>query len=138
MYACIKHGFNKKVCNPCNGKAKSTGAALSGDIHLTFPDQGWVRINEAFHAAAEESQLNTGHAVDYFVTHTVTNSLPTADFKPTNKSAESLFRCGHVQGIEVCSTDKHSLMKAKCIPEMRKYRIYVVQMALAVDSFNIV
>ena len=67
----------------------------------------------------------------YFVTRTVTDSLPAADFKSMNKSAESLFRCGHVQGIEVCSTDKHLLVKAKCIPDMRKDRVHVVQMALA-------
>ena len=29
-------------------------------------------------------------------------------------------------------------MKAKCIPEMRKDRVYFVQMAMAMDSFDVV
>ena len=105
---------------------------------MVYPEQGWLLITEAFSTAAEVPQFNTGHIVAYFVTRTVTDSLPASDFKSVNKSAEGLFRCGHVQAIQVCSTEKHLFVKAKCIPEMRNDRVYLVQMALTMDGFDVV
>ena len=43
--------------------------------------------------------------VTYFVTRTVKDLLQAADFKFVNKSAENLFRCGHVQNIESTAVD---------------------------------
>ena len=137
MNACIKHGFDKKVCNPYGGHPSGTFPSSSTDVELVYPEEGWLPITEAFSTAAEVPQFNTGHIVAYFVTRTVTDSLPAADFKSVNKSAEGLFRCGHVQAIQVCSTDKCLFVKAKCIPEMRNDRVYFVQMTLSMDSFDV-
>ena len=46
--------------------------------------------------------------------------------------------CGHVQAIQVCSVDKHLFVKAKCISKLRNDRVYCVQMALTMDSFDAV
>ena len=73
----------------------------------------------------------------YFVSRTVADKLPAADFKAINKSAESLFHCGHVQAIQVCSTDDYLFVRANCIPEMRKDRVYHVRMALSEDGYNV-
>ena len=54
-----------------------------------------------------------GHIVTYFVTRTVCDSLPTVDLKSINKSAENLFRCGHVQEIAVCTTTSFVFVKAQ-------------------------
>ena len=72
------------------------------------------------HLCTEVPQFNMEHTVVYFITCTVTDSLPAADFKSVNKSMESLFHCGHAQAIQVGSADKHLFVKANCIPEMRK------------------
>ena len=78
------------------------------------------------------------HIVAYFVTRTVTDSLPRSGFKYVNKSAQGLFRCGHVQAIQVCSTEKHLFVKAKCIPGLRNDRVCLVQMVLTMDAYDVV
>ena len=78
-----------------------------------------------------------GHIVTYFVTRTVCDSLPATDLKSINKSADNLFRCGHVQEIVVCTTTSLLFLRAKCVPEMRKDRIYKLGLALQADSFDI-
>ena len=52
-------------------------------------DQGWEVITRTLPTASMVPQFNTGHIVAYFVTRTVSDNLPAADFKSTNKSAES-------------------------------------------------
>ena len=43
--------------------------------------------------------------VSYFVTRTVKDHLPAEDFKAINKSAENLFRCGHIQMLQSVAKD---------------------------------
>ena len=76
-------------------------------------------------------QFNTSHIVAYFATRTVNDCLPAADFKSVNKSAENLFWCGHVQSIQVCSTETHLYVRANCLPEMKKDGVYHVCMCMA-------
>ena len=64
--------------------------------------------------------FNNGNIMAYFVTRSVIDGLPSADFKSINSSAENLFRCGHVQCIEVCKTATALYIQASCLPEMRK------------------
>lgn len=65
------------------------------------------------------------------------DGLPATDLKSVSKSAENLFRCGHVQEVMVCATKNCTFVKAKCIPEMRKDRVYKLGLALEVESFDI-
>ena len=66
MNACIKHGFDKKVCNPYEGSPSGTCPASSTNIELVYLEQGWLLITEAFSIAAEIPQFNTRHTVAYF------------------------------------------------------------------------
>ena len=76
--------------------------------------------------------------VAYFVTRTVKDLLPAGDFKSVNKSAENLFRCGHVQNIESTAVDNILYFKSNCLPEMRKDRVYCVRLALQSSSYDII
>ena len=59
----------------------------------------------------------------YFVTRTAIDGLQCGDFK-SDESAMNLFRCGHVQQIEVGTTSDELLLQAKCLPEIKKDRVY--------------
>ena len=82
--------------------------------------------------------LKTCNIVTYFVSRSVQDGLPAGDFKAINKSAEYLFRCGHVQHIKYCSTPDITFIKADCLPEMRKDRTYKIVIGLEKSSFDIV
>ena len=81
--------------------------------------------------------FNMSHTVAYFVTRTVKDFLPAGDFKSVNKSAENLFRCGHVQNIQSVSVNNILYIKSTCLPEMQKDCVYCVQMALESSSSDI-
>ena len=74
-----------------------------------------------------------------FITRTADDGLPASDFKSVNSSALSLFRCGHVQNIQVCHeiTSTNIFIQADCLPEMKKDRMYKIQMQLEEASFDI-
>ena len=146
MYLCrvnayIKYGLDKDVCNPYGG-ATPTDPSGSASIGTTpqpsYPEQGWIAIASAFHTTMEVPKFNDAHIVAYFVTRTVADGLPASDFKSINNSGENLFLCGHVQAIQVCRTDEYFYVKANCIPEMRKDRIYLLHMALQCNGYDIV
>ena len=80
--------------------------------------------------AAEVPGFNIGHIVSYFVTRSVIDGLPSADFKSINSSAENLFKCGHIQRVEVCQTTTALYIRALCLPEMRKDRVYHLKLIL--------
>ena len=73
-----------------------------------------------------------------FVTRSVADNLPAGDFKSINHSAENLFRCGHVQGMQVCSSTTFIYIKAICLPEMKKDRVYKLNLAMCTESYDIV
>ena len=50
--------------------------------------------------------------------------------KSVSKSAENLFRCGHVQAIEVATVDASLYIKSNCLPETRKDWVYCIEMQL--------
>ena len=106
-------------------------------LGLLYPEQGWMIITAAFNSPVEVPQFNMGHIVAYFVTRTVSDNLPAADFKSVNKSSEFLSRCGHIQSVEVCSSADYLYVKAICLPQMRKDKDYKVHMALRTDGYDI-
>ena len=64
------------------------------------------------------------------MTRSVVDGLPSGDFKSINSSAENLFRCGHIQGIEICLNASAIYIQASCLPEMRKDRVYSLSFVL--------
>ena len=64
--------------------------------------------------------------------------MPAGDFKSINESASNLYRCGHVQEIQVCLHENSNLcIRAKCLPEMRKDRVYLLEMILDESSYDV-
>ena len=64
------------------------------------------------------------------MTRQVSDGLLAADFKSLNSNAEFLYRCGHVQSIQVVHTSTQLFLKASCLPEMRKDRVYSLYLIL--------
>ena len=128
--ACVKYGWDK---------SESKGDRLvSPEVEIKYPDSGWLALNDRCTLSDSWPEFNMSHIVTYFVTQRVNDSLPAGDFKSMNNSAENLFRCGHVQNIQLVTVDDRLFVKAECLPEMRKDRVYCVQMALQCSSSDIV
>ena len=75
--------------------------------------------------------------ISYFVSRTAVNGLASGDVKSINKSAKYVYDCGHVQAMEVGYTSASIHLRATCIPEMRKDRVYKVLMTLDCKTYNI-
>ena len=75
--------------------------------------------------------------ISYFVSRTATDGLPAGDIKSINKAAKHLYDCGHVQNVEVGYTNAAIFLRAICHPEMRKDRIYNLQMSIDKNNFDI-
>ena len=67
-----------------------------------MPTDGWKPITEAF-CVTTIPDFNHGHILAYFVIRSVIDGLPSGDYNSVSSSAIYLFKCGHVQKIEVCS-----------------------------------
>ena len=100
---------------------------------LTVPTNGWVDICSAYKSPNEVPEFNYSQIITYFVTRTVSDVLPVSDFKSSNVSADNLFKCGHVQNIQVNSTSESLLVKWDCLPEMRKDCVYKLIIHLGSD-----
>ena len=105
-------------------------------LAIVLPDV-WHNIKLAYKSPVDVPQFNNAQIVSYFVTRTVSDGLQAGDFKSVNQSAVNLFRCGHVQQIEVSSLESKLFVRAKCLPEMRKDRVYKVLISLSTDTTDI-
>ena len=120
---------NRVTCLQCN---------LSTEI--TFPESGWEDIRKAFSKAAvlPQFEFNMSHIVAYFGTRLARDSKAATDLKSINKSAEGLYKCGHVQSIQVSTDSQFIYIKSKCLPEMRKDRVYLLRVALKSEEYDVV
>ncbi len=141
----IKYGWDKNIVNPFEFASHSKDSKDSKEVspgltqHLMIPTNNWISILKVFKNTSDLPKFNNGHIVSYFVTRSVIDGVPSGDFKSINSSVENLFRCGHVQNIEVNTTDSTLLfLKASCLPEMRKDRIYSLNLALNNKLYDIV
>ena len=75
--------------------------------------------------------------MSYFVTRCLKDTLPAGDFESVSKSADNLFRCGHVQAIKVATVDGSLYIKPNCLPEMRKDQVYCILMQLNKITYDI-
>lgn len=131
--ACIKYGWNKT-----ENSVKEV-VTTTTSIEPKYPENGWNSLTDlAALGRSLSADFNMSHIVAYFVTRTVKDSLPAGDFKSINKSAENLFRCGHVQNIQLASVTGILYIKSNCLPEMRRDRVYCVRMALRGSSCDII
>ena len=60
----------------------------------------WQPLKEIVDSQHPLLMFSNSQIITYFVTRTSTDSLPANDLKAINKSAQSLFKCGHVQDIQ--------------------------------------
>ena len=131
MNACIKYGWNET-------ESKENPVVANPGVQLKYPEDGWISLIDALGPQSDFCpNFNMSHTVAYFVTRTVKDFLPAGDFKSVNKSAENLFRCGHVQNIQSVSVNNILYIKSTCLPEMQKDCVYCVQMALESSSSDI-
>ena len=87
----------------------------------TESPRDWQLLKLAFtgNSPDELFAFNNAYIINYFVVQTTVDGKPANDTKAMNSSALALFRCGHVQDIEVCY-DNHLCLRASCLPEMRE------------------
>ena len=96
-----------------------------------------MNIKNAYSKPEDVLSFNHGHMISYFVSRTAADGLPSGDIKSINTSAKHLYDCGHVQSIEVGSTNDSMYVRATCIPEMRKDRVYQLMMSLNLKTSDI-
>ena len=103
------------------------------------PTDGWQPLKEAFIGkdSHEVFSFTNAQIINYFVVRTAVVGKPAADMKAINSSAMNLFPCGLIQDIRVCC-EKYMVIQAKCVPEMRKDRIYKLILFLDVEISDIV
>ena len=130
--AYIEYGWSNELVDPDKPDLPDTQS--DGECEsLTFPTNGWVDIRSAYKSPNEVPEFNYSQIITYFVTRTVSDGLPVSDFKSSNVSADNLFKCGHVQNIQVNSTSELLLVKGDCLPEMRKDCVYKLIIHLGSD-----
>ena len=96
----------------------------------------WQPLKEIVDSQHPLLMFSNSQIITYFVTRTSTDSLPVNDLKAINKSAQNLFKCGHVQDIKVAN-DKHLYIQSKFIPKMKKNHIYKINLLLDKETLNI-
>ena len=122
--------INPDGCNTCATSSSEPSAALSFN-------GTWVNIKNAYSKPEDVPSFNHGHMISYFVSRTAADGLPSGDIKSMNTAAKHLYDCGHVQSIEVGSTNDTMYIRATCIPEMRKDRVYKLLLSLNLKTFDI-
>jgi len=101
----IEYGSSNELVDP----DKLDFSDIQSDIKreaLTVPTIGLVDICSAYQSPSEVPEFNYSHIITYFATRTVSDGLPASDFKSSNASADNLFKCGHIQNIQVSSTSE--------------------------------
>ena len=93
----------------------------------------WRPISSAFSKPEDVPEFSYGQMIGYFITKTVKDGLPAGDFKGMNKKVMNLFRCGHVQHIEISCEETSLNTRA----EMKKDSLYKIKMSLALPACDI-
>ena len=140
MNAYIKNGWAGAITDP-DGIVKATTSKTSTSCVSDIPGTEahvWKPLKEC--VAHKDSHplvtFSNSQIITYFVTRTAVDGLPANDLKAINTSAQHLFKCGHVQDIKFMITG-HLAFQAKCIPAMRKDRIYKLSLLLDKDTLDV-
>ena len=132
MNAYLTFGENSKSESQSN---HATCLQCNLSTEITFPESGWKDIRKA---VLPQFEFNMSHIVAYFVTRLASDGKVANDFKSINKSAEGLYKCGHVQNVQVLTDSQFIYIKSKCLPEMRKDRVYLMIVALKSKEYDVV
>ena len=124
--AYTRNGWTNDIIDP-DGKftSQQSGVSLSTcDRGLPDIDANavWKPLKEAF-LPSNPVNFTNAEIVNYFVLRSTIDGMPASDVKGMSKSALNLFQCGISKKSQFLPQD-HVCIKANCIPEMRKDRIY--------------
>lgn len=139
VQAFIANGWANRVVDPDKYAQCSSGRAEPLHIMNVPQNLDWEKLQEAFTRtdANEMISFSNANIINYFLVRTAIDGMPSSDVKAINTSALNMFRCGHVQDIMI-GYDKHIYIQAKCLPEMRKDRIYKVVLCMDANVFDVV
>jgi len=98
-------------------------------MELTSPvsDSSWSKISED---PFKMWTFTNENLTDYFVFSNEKDGLEKQDWKSLNAGGYKLFAEGHVQDIYVCTKTEECLVKASCLPEMKKDTTYLLSIIL--------
>lgn len=75
--------------------------------------------------------------IEYFIYRNDSDGLERQDWKNLNSGGYKLFKEGHVQGLSASLSGNICCIKGKCLPEMKKDRVYELQMCINTDSSSV-
>ena len=94
----------------------------------------FIPLESAAGAALFPEDFCMADADDYFIHRKVTDMQgrvgDAKDLKSISKHAKPLFKCGHVQKLQVCARGGAAFVGAKCLPEMKQDTVYHLQLVL--------
>ena len=130
----ISKGWDKNITDPENGR-QSCNKVQKQNAKLQLPSGGRRVLK-----SGDSSGLAFchGHMITYFVDCQVCDQRPAGDMRSISEHAYALSERGHVQKIEVASDTNSIYLRATCLPEMRKDRIYKISLELNKQSNHII
>ena len=140
MQAYIRNGWANNVIDPDGNSSPVFKDSPHIDVLSTLPDNkndSWSSLKDADENTLQLLSFTNAQIINYFVVRTAVDGTPASDMKAINSSALNLFKCGHIQNIQIC-IDKYLYVTSKCVPEMRKDRIYKLRLVLDLLSLDII
>ena len=129
--AFIQYGWADNIVDPDN-------VSVTNDESYGAPKtDNWMDIKEFYKSPDDVPRFTNAQIVTYFVTRQVCDSRLCGDFKAINRSAINLFRCGHLQQVEVLNTNDTLWLQAYCLPEMKKDKTYKVELSISRGKWEI-
>ena len=105
-----------------------------------IPEDSWKRLKDIYSGKQPEDVFvfTNAQMISYFVERILADGEPANDVKALNNSAMSLFRCGHIQDIMISQANGFLNLHTKCMPEMKKDKMYKLFLHLDPDILAIV
>ena len=132
----IKNGWANQLINPDGTTQACSIPIASQQIVSNAQPLEWNCIKTVYKDASGVPNFTNAQIVTYFVARTVSDGLQASDFKGMNQNASNLFQCGHVQRIQI-GTATNIWVRADCLPEMKKDRIYKLLLCLNCHTFDV-
>ena len=129
--AFIQYGWADSVVDP------DDVSTTSDEGHGAPETDDWMDIKEFCKSPDDVPKFTNAQIVNYFVTRQVCDSRLCGDFKAINRSAMNLFRCGHLQQVEVLNSSDTLWLQAYCLPEMKKDKTYKVELSISHNKWEI-
>ena len=130
--AYINNGWADTIVDP-DGHTKAANESVREVAPEVVPDSGWRDIKAIYTSPSTVPNFTNAQILTYFVTRTVSDRLQCGDFKSVSQSAVGLFRC-----VEASSVQGSLWIRAKCLPQMKKDRVYKLLISLNDSSYDII